>query len=181
MRPRQERCHCPVPGFPAADPLRSAGWKGVASMRNHLEEHAGGRLQGDILAQLLEDNMLGQCVVCSKMLHRRFGNACPRCRPQVQSPTPERQSRPMVDGCPDIAAIFEAKVRLKTHIPKGARQMWSLCLLAALAEVVEHNDMRAWADLLALPKLVLKSHIHGGRSNRRRAEAETQKTVPRVA
>jgi hypothetical protein len=46
VRPRNERCYCPVPGCPAADPVRAAGWKNIAAMRSHLEEHAVGRLTG---------------------------------------------------------------------------------------------------------------------------------------
>ena len=48
-------------------------------------------------------------------------------------------------------------------------------MLAALAGVLQFNDARAWADLLGLPKVVLKKNVRGGKKHRKRAEAETEK------
>ena len=52
--------------------------------------------------------------------------------------------------------------------------MGSVCS-HGLAAVVHHNDVRAWTELMALPKMVLKVHKRGGKGNRQRAEAETKR------
>ena len=175
VRPRQERCYCPVPGCPAGDAMRAAGWQNVSSMRPHLEEHAGGRLAGDIPADFLEQNALGQCTVCSKLLSRRFGQTCPRCRPSLRAASRRQTAgRPLPTGCPDLEQVFGDRVSVKTHVPKGARHLWSQCLLTALAAVVRYNDERAWTELFALPKMTLRGNSRGGQKYRKRAEIETK-------
>ena len=42
------RVYCHVPSCPRHDQVNTPGWSTVQSMRNHLEEHATGRLLGDI-------------------------------------------------------------------------------------------------------------------------------------
>jgi hypothetical protein len=64
-----------VRGCPAGDPVHAAGWQSVNAMRPHLDEHVGGRLPGDIPQPFLLQNSLEQCVVCSRLLHRKFGGA----------------------------------------------------------------------------------------------------------
>jgi hypothetical protein len=68
VRSRNERCYCPVPGCPAADPLRTPGRQSASTMRPHMEEHAGGRLAGDIPQQWLDEQGLIHCSVCSKLI-----------------------------------------------------------------------------------------------------------------
>ena len=43
-------------------PARAPGWQSVATMRPHLEEHANGRLAGEIPSEWLQANALGQCI-----------------------------------------------------------------------------------------------------------------------
>ena len=53
--------------------------------------------------------------------------------------------------------------------------MWSQCVLAALADVLAHNGAQAWADLMALPKMVLPTaRARGGEGHRGRVAAETK-------
>ena len=157
------RCYCPVPGCPAADHARSAGWQSVTTMRGHLEPHVNGRLAGSIPEDFLALHSLGQCVACSRLLSKRFGNACPRCRPFVGvSPEPV-EGRPLPDGSSSLHEVFNSRAPVKTHIPKGARRLWSQCVVAALASFERFNDVRAWTELLALPRSVLRAEIRGGR------------------
>eukprot|EP00973_Karenia_brevis_P009388 1270227-Karenia_brevis.AAC.1 len=85
---------------------------------------------------------LNQCVVCSRLLAVRYGNACPRCRPSLAQHTPLRQTsgRPLLDGCPDLSTTRNTKVPLKRHVPKGARRLWAQCLLVAMGAVITFND-----------------------------------------
>ena len=139
-----------------------------------MEEHAGGRLGGDIPPVWLQTQALVQCSVCSRLLAARFGTSCPRCRPALTSPVLST-GRPLLEGCPSLSQISSVQIPLKLHVPTGARLLWGQCVLQALAQVVQFNDLRAWTELFALPKMVLKAQERGGRGNRRRAEAITKR------
>ena len=67
-----------------------------------------------------------------------------------------------------------AKVSVKKYVPTGAKSLWVQCLLSGLADVLTHGDLRAWTDLMALPKLTLCTQMRGGRSHRRRQDQETK-------
>ncbi|MBM4023654.1 MAG: hypothetical protein FJ284_15705, partial [Planctomycetes bacterium] len=174
VRARSTRCYCPVPGCPAGDAVRSAGWQSVQALRQHLDEHAAGRLTGSVPNEWLANHNLGQCTVCSRLLSTRFGNSCPRCRPAMQSATAPAVGRPLLPNSPSVPEACESKVPVKLHVPKGARQLWGQCVLTALADVNAHNDDRAWADLFALPKLVLQASGRGGKAHSKRLESETK-------
>jgi hypothetical protein len=102
------RFYCPVPGCPASDPVRSPGWQTFQNMRLHLEEHSGGRLTGGIPQGWLEQHAHGQCSVCSRILHRKFLPACPKCRPSLHHAPANTQGpgRTLPEGCPELASIF---------------------------------------------------------------------------
>ena len=76
---------------------------------------------------------------------------------------------------PSLAEVAEAVVGCKSYVPKGTRNLWAQCLVAAMAAVTEHNDEKAWTELFMLPSAVLRSGSRGGTSHRRRAEAETKR------
>ena len=175
------RVYCPVPGCIAVDPMRSPGWSSVSNMRAHLGEHACGRLIGDIPQDFLEQQGLNQCTVCSRLLSRRYGSACPRCRPTANNTvgSTQQQGRPPLPNCPDAQTVASTRVGMKKGIPKGARKLWATCLLAALANVASYNDVRAWTDLLSLPTLVLCAEARGGRKHQRRIEANTKQKCQR--
>ena len=69
---------------------------------------------------------------------------------------PPSVGRPIVYGAPGL------------HLPRqalyaGARDLWSMCLIHALASVVAHRDERSWVDLLTMPALTLGRPSRGGR------------------
>ena len=140
--------------------------------------HANGRLKGNIPSDWLQQNGLNHCTVCSKLISQRYGQACPRCRPALHAPPAQQEARPLVGGCPNRETTCTTRIPLKRRVPKGARRVWSQCLLGALAAVVTFNDARAWTELTALPKMVLapassRGGKHTGREwkQRRRGDA----------
>ena len=60
-------------------------------------------------------------------------------------------------------------------VPKGSKDAWSRCLIAALADVVAHQDVKSKTDLLTLPALVLPAPSRGGRKHVLRQEGETRR------
>ena len=56
-RPAQ-RVFCPVPCCPCSDARRARGWTNVASMKNHIDAHLAGSLQGDVPATWLDSHAL---------------------------------------------------------------------------------------------------------------------------
>ena len=171
----ESRWYCPVPSCPCHDSLRSAGWASFASMRPHLAQHAAGRLQGEVPPAFLQANRLTRCEVCSKILSTRYGRSCPRCRPELlRSLQPAPVGRPIPADIPSLKDIFGAETGCKSYVPTGAKKLWADCLVTALAQVVQHNDLRAWLELLMLPKCVLSSSMRGGKQHKQRAERRSK-------
>ena len=172
---RPARIFCPVPGCPEHDTARANGWADVSSMRDHLNDHCSGRFLGAIPSAFLEQHRLSQCQVCSRLLSTRFGNACPRCRPELRrrasSNASDPPSRPAAPSFEDVA---KKRSFTKKAVPKGAKRLWSQCLLSALCAVVAYNDTQSWQELYALPKCTLRGQQRGGAS-RHRGEAETKR------
>ena len=65
------------------------------------------------------------------------------------------------------------------HVPKAARGAWAQCLARALAQVAGHNSLRAWRELLILPKTVLRPAPRGGARRREQAARFTQRCCAR--
>jgi hypothetical protein len=78
-----------------------------------------------------------------------------------------------LDGIPSLQDIFSKKCSTKDYVPKEARRVWSQCLTQALADVIEHNDQLAWAQLFMLPKAVLRSAQRGGKRKAKNAGTQT--------
>ena len=123
-----------------------------------------GHLVGAVPPGWLEGRALGQCTVCSRLLSRRYGNTCPRCRPALARPAVPMQGRPLPDGCPTLDEVCAAPIGVRRHVPKGAQNLWAQCLLTAAAGVVEFNDTRAWTEFMALPKMVLVAETEEARA-----------------
>ena len=157
------RMYCPVAGCPQSNPLRAAGWACNESLRNHVQEHAYGRLAGEIPRSWMEERNLNQCSVCSRLISTRFGGACPRCRPEVIAGTAQQaHGRAIPADWPSLEDVCSVNIPTRKYIPKGARKAWGECLSAALSQVHVYNDERAWIDLIGLPKMVLRASERGG-------------------
>ena len=116
------RMHCPIPSCPAADHTRHAGWTSMVGLRAHLQEHASGRLSGDVPSHALDEMNLGICRVCSRLLSRRFGDACPKCRPALAQPaTAPSTSRPIPPEYPAIREVCTSNVITRRFVPSGAK------------------------------------------------------------
>ena len=71
--------------------------------------------------------------------------------------------------------VFSGDRRVRTSVPKGARDAWSRCPISALADVITHRDIKSWTDLLTLLALVLPAPSRGGRRNVLRYESEVRR------
>ena len=65
--------------------------------------------------------------------------------------------------------------RVRSSIPKGARGVWSRCLMMSLAEIIVHGDLRSWTDFLTLPALVPVASPSEGRRQAVRQENATRR------
>ena len=169
----QRRHYCPVVGCPQGDPNRAAGWTCAQSLRNHVQEHASGRLACGPPPSWLAENSLDRCSVCSKLLSRRFGGTCPRCRPQQRQGLEESpDEREIPEDWPSLAEVAELDSVLRGRVPKNARKAWAQCLATAMADVNSFNDTRAWVQFFSLPQVVLAKPARGGAKNARRRDRE---------
>ena len=84
----------------------------------------------------------------SCLVGSHFNGLHPRCSASVQAPP--FVGRPLIDGAPGLSDVSTSHDRLRTSIPAGARDLWSKCLIHALASVVAHRDERSWVDLLTM-------------------------------
>ena len=62
---------------------------------------------------------------------------------------------PWISHAPPLSDAWCCEVPIRTSVHPSFRDMWSRCLIAALASVIAHRNMRAWTDLLALSALPL--------------------------
>ena len=62
---------------------------------------------------------------------------------------------PSSKGPPPLSDVSTSHGRLWTSIPAAARDLWSKCLIHALASEVAHRDERSWVDILTMPALTL--------------------------
>ena len=80
--PNIEHCSrmvfCPVPGcMDGEGSTHGAGYRSLAHMREHLNRHATGSLQGAIPPEFMLKHSLQYCGVCSRTLHKRYRGVCP--------------------------------------------------------------------------------------------------------
>ena len=59
-------------------------------------------------------------------------------------------------------------------MPKAAKKLWAQCVTEALAQIVEFNDVMAWAHFFMLPKAVLRSSFRGGKKQKKSGDVETK-------
>jgi hypothetical protein len=171
------RWYCPVEGCPKSDMARAAGWASFQGVKDHLEEHTCGRLGGTIPPPWLKNNKLGQCQVCHKVIAARWGKACQKHAPswRDEEETQEAEGRPVQPGTPSWEQLAAGRIKTKNYVPKGAKQLWAQCLVAALNQVATFNDDKAWRELYMLPKAVLRSAFRaGGKTGKSKGEEETR-------
>jgi hypothetical protein len=155
---RSARIFCPVPGCLCADRVRSQGWASDATMRNHLQDHASGRLLGVVPQEYLQEKRLCQCSVCFKLVSSRFGGSCPSCRPAAREAlgtNSDQAGQPRNRSLPELGAVMSAPFPTLRRVPTGAKAVWAQCLSQALAKAVWENSLDAWTELAMLPKAVL--------------------------
>ena len=144
----------------------------MVGLRAHLQEHASGRLSGDVPSHALDEMNLGICRVCSRLLSRRFGDACPKCRPALAQPAAAPStSRPIPPGYPAIREVCTSNVITHRFVPSGAKSLWSDCVTRAFNQTAAHGDQLAWREYFMLARAVLPAKGgRGGRAQAKRAE-----------
>ena len=160
------RWYCPVSSCRDHCQESSRGWTSFKGLRFHLDLHFMGELSGQVPLGWLHQQGHGVCSVCNRVLSSHFNGLHPRCyrastAASVQAPP--SVSRPLIDGAPGLSDVSTSHGRLRTSIPAGARDLWSKCLIHALASAVAHRDERSWVDLLTMPALTLGGPSRGGR------------------
>ena len=112
------------------------------------------------------------CEVWQRVLSLRFNGRCPSCFRTFSS-----RQEGVSDATRPLAGVwqvFTSDWRVRSSVPKGVKDAWSRCLIAALADVVAHRDVKLWTDILTLPALVLPAPSRGGRKHVLRQEGETR-------
>ena len=146
-------------------------------MRSHIDAHIAGQLLGDIPMDWLRGLGFSTCEVCQRVLSLRFNGCCPSCFRLFSSQHGgvSDTTRPLAEGARGVWDVFTSNRRVRSPVRKGVKDAWSRCLIAALADVVAHRDVKSWTDLLTLPTLVLSAPSRGGRKHVLRQEGETRR------
>ncbi|CAE7483229.1 unnamed protein product [Symbiodinium natans] len=170
----QGRVYCPVRGCPCGDSRGQAfqGWASVACMRAHIDCHLAGTLQGEVPAEWMQAQRRQRCRVCGLSVSVRHG-IHPTCHPAARAAAGDQPDQAGAPGLPTLADIQAGGTRTLRHVPPAARFLWGRVFTRALAEVVEHNNLRAWTELLMLPQCVLGAPARGGRRHRKAIAAYT--------
>ena len=162
----KSRLYCPVPGCPKGVMSEAAVWMASQALRNHLNEHASGRLLGALPESWLRENQSSLCPVCGLIVSNRFGGVCPKCRPKHRTwQAQEVEGRPLAEGMPTWHEIGTDPINTKAYVPKGAKKLWAQCVASALNQISGHGDDKAWREWHMLPKPVLRSVVRGGGKN----------------
>ena len=118
---------CPVPGCPQADRTRARGWVTIQSVRNHVEQHRAGRLQGTLPQEWLDQHRLTPCSDCGRLVVGRPGAVHPTCHPRARQqrtepglPSPDIDMRPdpQADSLPTLDEISSKRTTTTRHVPK---------------------------------------------------------------
>jgi hypothetical protein len=171
-----ERVFCPIQECPCANSKRAAGWTDLAAMRPHLQEHAHGKLRGDVPKWVLDEGDWGLCRVCAKILSKRFGDACPRCRPSLAFPGKgSGEGRPLPPNYPTMEQVFRSKISTRKFVPTGAKALWAEIFSKSLAQIRSSNDELAWVEFCMMAKCLLRvPRERGGKKNKGKGEQDTK-------
>ena len=141
-----------------------------------MQEHASGRLIGDVPRDWMRGRNLETCSVCSRLLSTRFGGACPRCRPALQRAADRPSAgRPIPGDWPSLEEVLTARVPVRSHVPAGAKRLWAQCLAAAISEAHTFNDEKAWIQILSLPQMLLRAPARSGKKKKGRSDADAKR------
>ena len=88
----------------------------------------------------------GVCGVCRRIRSTGSRRRCTSCWPAFMESQPQPCSgRPLSDDLPPLDQVLVTRSLLRSSVPLGAKDLWSRCLKAALAGVIDHRDTRALA------------------------------------
>ena len=127
--PSSGRWYCPVQSCPDHCSLASRGWSSFVAMKGHFDRHLGGYLDGELPLGWLQSVGYGVCEVCNRILSSRCRGRCPSCWPTFIASLPRPVTgRPLSEDMPPLDQVLSARVRLRSSVPRGARDLWGTCL-----------------------------------------------------
>ena len=178
------RILCPVEVCHEASTSSNKYFRDFSSIKSHLNDHCIGHLTGAVPVHFLRLYKYSQCRICDKVLHSRYKELCPRCKPMARthqlmndmrsgnnlpeqnaSVRQQSQSAHEQKAPPSLSVIHEKFVPIIKNIPHKLRRLWSQCLARAVSQTVWLNNVASWTELQMLPKCTLCRPTRGGKSH----------------
>ena len=144
-----------------------------------MQEHAFGKITGDVPSTWLVENSLFICQNCSKLVACSHKNSHSRscvCNHTVPSSPANSESTvtsPSATPFPSLEEVLALKQGTLKYIPSRARHQFAQVLAEALKDVIHNNNIIAWTRLLMLPKCILASSKRGGKKGRHKISIDT--------
>ena len=148
-------------------------------IHKHMQEHAFGKITGDVPSTWLVENSLFICQNCSKLVACSHKNSHSRscvCNHTVPSSPANSESTftsPSATPFPSLEEVLALKQGTLKYIPSRARHQFAQVLAEALKDVIHNNNIIAWTRLLMLPKCILASSKRGGKKGRHKISIDT--------
>lgn len=98
----------------------------MSTMRNHIDAHLAGSLQGDVPVAWMDLHSRTRCLVCGLSVSRAHG-VHPTCRPAARAAAVDGADPMDTDALPlpSLTAIQAAKTATLRHVPGVARHSWN--------------------------------------------------------
>ena len=131
-----------------------------------------------VTLEWLQNVGYGVCEACNRILSSRFRGRCPSCWPAYIASLPRPVTgRPLSEDMPPFEQVLSARVRLRSSVPRGARDLWGACLNAALA-VLSHIVTPGLGWIFSCSLLwFFPSPARGGSSRTKRSTKRDQAKV----
>ena len=145
----------------------------------HMQEHAYGKITGEVPSTWLVENSLFICqnwsklVACSHKNPHSCSSACNHTVPPLPANLESTFTSPL--QLPSHASLEEVALKQGTskYIPSQARHQFAQVLAEAPKDVIQNNNIIAWTRLLMLPKCILAFSKKGGKKGRHRISIDT--------
>ena len=138
-------------------------------IHKHMQEHAFGKITGEVPSTWLVENSLFICQNCSKLIacsHKNSHSCSCVCNHTVLSSPANSESTitsPSATSFPSLEEVLVLKQGTLKYISSRARHQFAQVLAEALKDVNHNNNTIAWTRLLMLPKCILASSKRGGK------------------
>ena len=161
-------------------------------MRPHLNEHCWHVRVGTVPTTYKEVHNLKHCSFCNALIHNRYRDTCPTCRPaaaaaratgalRTQLPVNSTPSLPTErrPNLPTLEEVHSRFVPTLKHIPKELRPLWVRCVSRVAANTAWQNNTETWIETQMLTKAVLCNFPRGGKAHKTQRLAWTRARLKR--